>query len=1308
MRIIKEVNKKSMVFSEIVLMIISVFAFSFIVGGMSIGASGIVKAEEITMPPIPKGCCAEAKDGSVCQEMNLLDKALCKNDLLSTSCDTVSDCQIGCCYDANEGACSLNSPKKKCLANGGNWTNDAKCNIQECSLGCCILGDQASITTTRECTKISRDLNLQKNFQSLDSDGTCNSRIGLEKRGACVSPSSDFSSENECKFTTKGQCSGNFYEGFLCTAAELKTSCKPAKNTTCVDGKDQVYYLDTCGNIANVYDASKFNDLIYWTKIILPTDSCSSAGKDCGNCDYTMGSRCYAVREGRDSKPTYGNNICRNLNCANGKKHGESWCVSDYANLNVFGVSPIGSRFFKASCIEGEISIEPCADFNNEICIQNTLTGDSGGVSEAQCIINNWRSCISANEKESYDEIKQECDKYPNDCIMFADIPGNEKISDTETGLPGFKEGVENEDQGRAGDVGEDMNKVIAHCVPKYNPGMVFWSTNQNNSELGNGGSLEETRAICALGSFTCVAHKKKDSATSDWKWKENEICSNENHPNTKAWVEALNERCANLGPCGGQVNIAGEIGKNNLSSFTEIKINKDGKTGDPYTPKGYELSAGAAQMFAEKAGLIKAGSLKTLASAVILALITGRATEDNPDNQNPDATSAAESASGESGRMSVGQAIGTGVAVGTVAYTAYGTAALPAIGAVSTSVAGAGTAGTGFTTGIGFTGGGGSVLGVIGWAAVAAIAGYIVGQLVGKIFGFDGPSTQALSYALAAGAGVTMAVALSAEAVKGCAFTGGFYLICLAIFVIIAVLTYIFTYEADEYYIMSYTCEPWQAPQKGDCSLCNEDIRTCSEYRCKSLGQNCQYFNDNGEPGWCAETTDTWSAKISPWPKALSEGNTYTDVTSTHFTITGNQADGKVEAWKTLQFGIITDKPAQCRIDNKHTKSYDEMSTGLTISSEECTLGSCQAQLSQGLYHKVALSQHLGNSSGDSTLGMSVGENNYYIRCQNFAGQVNEAEFAVRLVLSEGPDLTPPIVTSFSPASGSYLKKGTNSTTLVAYVNEPSECKYSQKVDNRYEEMTGNFTCYTSPDMAVLGNWPCYTTLRNLEAEENNFYIQCKDQPNIDERVSLSRNINRNSKEYKLNICSSGLEITSLEPQNQIISGKAPLSVTLTAETSGCIENGKAMCYYSFNNGPEITFFNTDSISHSQVFENMPAGDNNITVICEDSAGNYANKSINIKVFVDNFAPNIIKAYEYDGKLTLISDEDSECRYSEDVSLACGFNFEGLNVTVFEGISRFHYTPWAEDKNYYIKCRDLYNNTNLGCGIMLKTYKNE
>ena len=173
--------------SEIFILIIAIFAFTFLISEVkTVEASSIIQS----------GCCAEGVDGSICQEMNLVDEAMCKNSLLATGCDYLEECQKGCCYNTQEGLCSLNSPKGKCEENGGNWSKSPNCEIPQCQLGCCVLGNQASITTSRECTQLSKQLNFEKKFEALDGDGSCNSKVDLEKEGACLIPTDDFSGEN--------------------------------------------------------------------------------------------------------------------------------------------------------------------------------------------------------------------------------------------------------------------------------------------------------------------------------------------------------------------------------------------------------------------------------------------------------------------------------------------------------------------------------------------------------------------------------------------------------------------------------------------------------------------------------------------------------------------------------------------------------------------------------------------------------------------------------------------------------------------------------------------------------------------------------------------------------------------------------------------------------------------------------------------------------------------------------------------------------------------------------------------------------
>ena len=286
-----------------------------------------------------------------------------------------------------------------------------------------------------------------------------------------------------------------------------------------------------------------------------------------------------------------------------------------------------------------------------------------------------------------------------------------------------------NTDQARVGDVGKDMNKVIPWCVPKYTPGLVFWNTNDKTSSnafqnlmnkqagsktqtsqtqsqsftgLGNGGSLEETQAICSLGNFVCVTQRKQDGsgAMKDVSWKNTECYEAKDPEKAGIWAEGLTERCRSLGPCSMYINVAGEFGGNgkedNYSAFTRVHIDKDG---DASQKKEVFLNISESYFgdLGGKAGVRKIGSISKLTSLVISAL-TGKVI-DNPDTVT--ATNEAKSQA-PSEPMGVLSSSLSAVGMGSLAVQA-GSYALGAAGA------------------------GAYTLGYFGAVAAAAIAGYMV-----------------------------------------------------------------------------------------------------------------------------------------------------------------------------------------------------------------------------------------------------------------------------------------------------------------------------------------------------------------------------------------------------------------------------------------------------------------------------------------------------------------------------------------------------------------------------------------------------
>ena len=512
---------------------------------------------DITQPSWPSYnvCCEKTKSGAWCQNTLGTDcdgaiDPISKSPfrVTPTSCDATSFCKPGCCIDTGEGLCMENTPERVCQQTSGTWVDDSECNVAQCNLGCCILGDQASFVTLTRCKKLSAFYGLITNFKTDVSDETsCILLAQMQDKGACVY---EIDNEKTCKFGTRAQCldtnqtqSSNmtstptFYKDYLCSADSLGTNCGPSTNTICVDGKDEVYFVDTCGNPANIYDASKTydKDNSYWQKIVPKASSCNPnsgniGSKTCGNCQYFKGSTCEA------GSATYGDNVCKDLNCyntQNGKdyKNGESWCM-DMGSVGE-GRDLVGSRHSRHICINGEEITEMCADFRNEICIQNSLSTTDGSFSEAACRTNRWKDCLDQTTKDDcLNTDKRDCfwqqGAYYNGTAGSSGGNGT-AVSGSTTSGGGVK--IINTD--------DDNYATEGICLPNFPPGSQFWQSGDANT-------------ICSLGSV-------QEQVTFEKGLFGNEDCSDNCEMLTDDWAVKMNNVCTSLGDCGAYLNVAGK-----------------------------------------------------------------------------------------------------------------------------------------------------------------------------------------------------------------------------------------------------------------------------------------------------------------------------------------------------------------------------------------------------------------------------------------------------------------------------------------------------------------------------------------------------------------------------------------------------------------------------------------------------------------------------------------------------------------------------------------------------------------------------
>jgi len=589
-------------------------------------------------------CCEKTTEGAWCQNAPI-DKCDSSNGLrkVPASCEATSYCKLGTCVNSQEGTCMENTPQKVCEDNNGLWKEGEREEVPQCSLGCCLIGDQAAFVTQTRCKRLTALYGLETNFRKdINDEVTCIASATSDVKGACVFEK-DF--EKTCKFTTKRECqemgasytgrisfsddsgkekseggffknlfgntdsensaneentettanventnensettisgevilesSGNegsnveFHEGFLCSAEELGTNCGPTEQTICLEGRDEVFFIDSCGNLANIYDASKINSKEYWSKIYNKAESCNAGvgggnanSATCGNCDYYLGSTCKEYKRSQDIvKPNYGDNICRDLNCeyididgnSQTYKHGETWCadakgtgkiiIDSETRTSSGGESFLsenlpGSRYFRMVCYNGDVTVEPCADFRNEVCLQ----GEVNEFKTAACRVNMWQDCYSQNNKKDCEnEDRRDCQWIEGKSIL-KDSEGNGLVLNNDDELVNMKDGKNLKKNSKG-------NYILASCIPKYAPGFNFWGNAESIGENQDG----EGEELCSLADTTCIVKYEK-GIIETWKGDKGSIVEGKECLQ-ESWKKKQNEMCIALGDCGSSIN---------------------------------------------------------------------------------------------------------------------------------------------------------------------------------------------------------------------------------------------------------------------------------------------------------------------------------------------------------------------------------------------------------------------------------------------------------------------------------------------------------------------------------------------------------------------------------------------------------------------------------------------------------------------------------------------------------------------------------------------------------------------------------
>lgn len=479
-----------------------------------------VMAEEPPFEPPVIGCCEKTRADTtppntpcvfVMQEQCLYPPG--QGFYPDMICDNTFKCMSGCCIDRTEGTCSI-SARMVCESNNGYFTESPDCGISDCEMGCCSLQDRGSYTNRLRCEQV-----LKGTFQPGVDEKDCVGEFQLQEQGCCTLPTT-------CTRTIMDNCvnvlHGQFFRDIsplqptYCSTLSRCSMCTKEYSKNCTNFDVNVHYVDSCGNLEG----------------ITLDGNCQNSNTVCveSNGNVRCGGDCIV------------NGVTR--------KHGESWCVydvnptyytnPDFKTNNMIPFGVMGSRDFKISCVYGEPIVEPCADYRNQICVQNT----SGGISTAGCIMNMWPECLTIKDNETCMANKH--------CVWDQNA---ERKLDGNT----WEESPSEEDKLKK----RDEPFTNYSCLPRYPPGFPF---EESAAECEG---LEETE--CRMNS-NCLWHLGNcysalnivdpalvcNSITYAFKVSHNAFggCVGNCDAEHLEFAKAMAKKCSALGDCGMTINI--------------------------------------------------------------------------------------------------------------------------------------------------------------------------------------------------------------------------------------------------------------------------------------------------------------------------------------------------------------------------------------------------------------------------------------------------------------------------------------------------------------------------------------------------------------------------------------------------------------------------------------------------------------------------------------------------------------------------------------------------------------------------------
>jgi len=1266
----KENMQKRFVKEKAFLMIFLIITLSFTVANFE-----EVSADEGNV------CCEYTSSGDTCV---YTDEDNCNGgNAVSTTCEQTSYCETGVCV-SSEGKCSDGVSKTTCESLGYQWNEGSSDDYAVCQKECCVIAEsQCSYTTEDHCSYLIEDLeDIELDWRDVDSEAACSNICRETDKGCCVE-------SDVCSYTTYGLCADadidlntgtGFYEGEYC--ADLGAcACVSHDTKRCID--EDVYWFDSCGNQEDVAEDCDYLSST-WCGYDEDEDDyvCESI-----DCEETFDG-VYNIEGVETQRNPHDERI------GGDREHGESWCLYE-SPAGGYKDRP-GSQHYRSYCYFGEEIIEPCSDYREEVCIQSpydagfeldtdynlwkaaSISNDYDGPSGSACVnlVDNyllsqevatvsvggsfWADtygtdvCSVANvdcgmtyardsRSDSYFQAglgvmctSPQWTKTLSDyCMSVGDCGVSSNIAG-EYSSSGFYMGASQSVLAR--EEGDHSSKKVYvgydECVDHFFDGGKYgnpFKTDENKiaSQVEEVNSGEQEAVFCLYecsektgGSESCdfINTIEKDefydyysSGEADYYYRSNALSEDE---------EII------LGNGFPELTFAKDLGEDSYGVYGGLigvsQMQEDNELGTIKTNLGWTIAFGT---------ISAAGGAAAAAYLEVMKLAGREYTT----------YAAAQVAAKEAGKVASKEIID---AAGEKAYEAAVQAAAKKASEqeIQGVLSAAATARTASSAAVVIGGVITIVMEAIGWIEIYTIES--------PIERMEKSQTFAISSGIAAGmTAVSMYIAVATTGLGPAGWIVG------AVALVVAGVSAILSSggETRDVTISSF-CEAWQAPTGGDyCELCDVSVSEgglaiddgegnilrgwdCTEYKCKSLGQGCEYIEENVG----SERAKCISVAVNDVNHPIIEdayllGN-YKDLDVEFVEDDYLKVKDKVAPYTFFEFGIELDEVSQCKIEYESLhETYEEMD----------------------LYFPDSYFDYNHNQSWILTPNEVY---NFYVRCQDHNGNNNIDAFVIQVETTGGDDITPPTIDATSVNNGAFIANGVNETIVSLFVDEPANCKWSFS-DADYSLMEYYMSCSGIPETASsLFENEC-SALLNVSYGNNYYYFACEDAAG-----------NANTENYAFTLVGTdSLNLDYASPNGTIYYDYT----TISAGTSGgAYGDGKAVCSYG-----GIEFFETNSSVHTQNLEDLDAGDYNYGIVCSDIAGNTNSTDISFTIAVDSDAPMLSGLYLIDTILYYELDEDATCEYY----------FEEFDYG--EGTSVAGSFTLTELSTYYLICEDVFGN---------------